>query len=125
MIQEGQVVLFTFPQTSQVPGKIRPALAVRRLPGPHDGWLRCMVSSQLRQEVPGVDEILRDSDPDFGETGLKRSSVIRITRLAVVAADILHGTIGTLSEERLTRIRIKLSDWIRGNCKSPDTASRD
>jgi mRNA interferase MazF len=47
MIREGQVVLFRFPQTNQTAGKLRPALIIRKVPGPHDDWLICMISSQL------------------------------------------------------------------------------
>jgi mRNA interferase MazF len=36
MIREGQVVLFRFPHTSQVAGKLRPALIIRKVPGPHE-----------------------------------------------------------------------------------------
>ncbi len=36
MMQEGQVVLFKFPQTDQTPGKYRPALVIRKLPGKYD-----------------------------------------------------------------------------------------
>ena len=39
MIQEGGIVLFRFPQTDQLPGKLRPALVLRQLPGPHNDWL--------------------------------------------------------------------------------------
>jgi mRNA interferase MazF len=36
MIDEGQIVLFKFPQTDQKIGKLRPALVLRRLPGQFD-----------------------------------------------------------------------------------------
>jgi hypothetical protein len=39
MIEEGQIVLFTFPQTDQRIGAVRSALLLRRLPRPHDDWL--------------------------------------------------------------------------------------
>ena len=51
MIHEYQVVLFRFPQTSQTKGKLRPALVIRKIPGPHEDWLICMISSRLSQEV--------------------------------------------------------------------------
>jgi mRNA interferase MazF len=86
VIHDGQIVLFAFPQTDQPTGKLRPALVLRRVPGFHDDWLICMISSQLRCELPDIDEVLRDTDSDFRATGLKVSSVVRITRLAVVAA---------------------------------------
>jgi len=114
MIQEGQITLFAFPQTDQAAGNLRPALVLRSLPGPHGDWLICMISSRLHHEVLELDEIIRDTDSDFAQTGLKTSSLIRVTRLAVVSADILHGAIGNLSEERLKRIQARLSNWILG-----------
>jgi mRNA interferase MazF len=58
MIAEGQIVLFKFPQTDQTVGKLRPALVLRRLPGQFDDWLICMISSQLHQQTPGLDEVI-------------------------------------------------------------------
>ena len=114
MIQEGQIVLFAFPQANQTTGKLRPALVLRACPGPHDDWLICMISTQLRHEIPGVDEIVRATGSDFAQTGLKVTSVIRTTRLAIVAAEILQGTIGTIANERLDRIRRCLAAWVSG-----------
>jgi mRNA interferase MazF len=112
VIQEGQIVLFTFPQTDQAPGTLRPALVLRRLPGTRDDWLICMISSQIHQKVAGFDEVINDSDSGFPQTGLKRSSLIRISRLAVVAGEVLHGSIGQLSRERLQAIRKRLALWL-------------
>ena len=112
MIRDGQIVLFTFPQTDQIAGKLRPALVLRRVPGLHDDWLVCMISSQLRHEVPDLDEVLRDTDIDFAATGLKQSSLVRTMRLAVIGSAVLHGTIGELSRDRLARVRSQLAEWI-------------
>jgi mRNA interferase MazF len=105
MIAEGQIVIFRFPQTDQTAGKLRPALAIRKLPGPYDDWLVCMVSSQLGRAVPDFDEIIAPGEPDFEPSGLKVPSVIRIGRLAVVEGSIFIGALGHLSTERLARIR--------------------
>jgi mRNA interferase MazF len=91
LIRDGQIVLFPFPYTDMAAGKLRPALVLRRLPGPHDDWLVCMISSQMRCAVQGVDEVVCGTDEDFPNTGLKLDSVIRTTRLAVVAAASLQG----------------------------------
>jgi len=114
VIKEGQIVLFAFPQTDQASGKLRPALVLRRCPGTHDDWLICMVSSQLRQANPGVDEIINPEDNDFPQTGLKLASVIRVTRIAVVASGILQGTIGFIADSRLEQIRRRAAGWIIG-----------
>ena len=114
MIRDGQIVLFAFPQTDQTAGKLRPAIGLRRVPGPHNDWLACMISSQLRHEVRGLDEVLRDTDVDFPATGLKQSSLIRTVRLAVVGAATFCGTIGEVSDDRLARVRSRLAEWILG-----------
>lgn len=71
-----------------------------------------MVSSQLRQEVSGFDEVIRDSDADFAQSGLKMASVLRISCLAVVEGAVLMGAVGEVSPERLRRIRARLARWI-------------
>ena len=114
MIQEGQITLFRFPQTDQTIGKLRPALVLRKLSGPYDDWLICMVSSQLSQKIPEFDGVVYENDPDFVQLGLKISSVIRVSRLAVVSKDILLGSIGNISDERLKLIKTRLSIWING-----------
>ena len=65
MIQEGQITLFRFPQTDLTVGKLRPALVLRKLPGPYDDWLICMISSQLSQKIPEFDVVVYENDPDF------------------------------------------------------------
>jgi len=114
MISEGQIVLFKFPQTDQTIGKLRPALVLRRMPGQHNDWLICMISSNLDQKIPDFDEIISPNDLDFRESGLKVPSLIRIGRLAVVDGDILIGKLGQIDTQRLLRIKQKLSRWIQG-----------
>ena len=115
MVLEGQIVLFAFPQTDQVAGKLRPALVLRALPGTHGDWLICMISSQLHHEVAHLDEVIRDSDPDFTQTGLKTTSLIRVTRIAVISADLFKGSIGKVDNRRLERIQNCLADWLRAS----------
>ena len=71
MKEAGQVVVFRFPQTDLEEGKLRPALLLGKLPGNYDDWLICMISSQTHQLIEGFDEIVKESDADFGESGLR------------------------------------------------------
>lgn len=112
MKEAGQVVVFRFPQTDLEEGKLRPALLLGKLPGEYDDWLICMMSSQTRQYIAGFDEIVQESDSDFGESGLKVASLIRVGRLAVVSGQILIGAIGQVSSERLSRVKKHLSAWL-------------
>jgi mRNA interferase MazF len=115
MKEAGQVVVFRFPQTDLEEGKLRPALLLGKLPGNYDDWLICMISSQTHQFIEGFDEIVKESDADFGESGLKVTSVIRVGRLAVVSGDILLGAIGRVSNERISKVKKHLSDWLSEN----------
>lgn len=112
MKHPGQIVLFRFPQTDLTQGKSRPALLVSKLPGQYDDWLICMISTQLRHYIQDFDEIIQTSDVDFSNSGLKKPSVIRVGRLAVIEGNILLGAIGEISSKRLQRIKRHLADWI-------------
>jgi len=111
-IKVGQIVIFRFPQTDLIIGKMRPALLLASLPSNQNDWLVCMISSQVHQAIPNIDNIIETTDADFSQTGLKTSSVIRLTRLAVVEETIFVGTIGEISKNRLAILKKQLSGWI-------------
>jgi mRNA interferase MazF len=77
-----------------------------------DDWLVCMVTSKIDQAETGFDEVIATADSDFTATGLKAPSVLRLSRLAVLDATLLVGSIGSIGNERLGRIRQRLSEWI-------------
>ena len=110
--QPGQIAVIEFPQTDLAQGKRRPVLLLAQPPGPHDDWWVCMFSTQLDHALPNFDEVVRPGDSDFAASGLRRESVIRVARVAVVAAPQLIGSLGAIAPERLTRIRHRLVDWL-------------
>ncbi len=112
MLREGHIVLFEFPNADQLKGKLRPALLIKRCPGPYSDWLICMISSQLRHNQPEIDEVVTQASSDFMQTGLKVSSVIRTTRLAVIKDNIIKGPIGSISSDRHKRICSHLAEWL-------------
>ncbi len=112
MKRPGQIVLFRFPQADLVEGKLRPALLLGQMPGPYDDWLICMISSQTHQHIVGFDELVEEGDVDYAVSGLKRTRLIRVGRLPVVAGDALLGAIGEISPGRLERIKKRLADWL-------------
>ncbi len=60
MKESGKIVLFKFPQTDQSDAKLRPALLIGKHPGLFNDWLICMISTQLRHYVEGIDQIIQD-----------------------------------------------------------------
>jgi mRNA interferase MazF len=72
MKEAGQVVLFRCPQTDMSAGKLRPALMLSKLPGDHDDWLICMISSQMHQFVKDFDEIILGTTGEIEKKRLHR-----------------------------------------------------
>lgn len=113
MKQAGQLVLTPFPYTDLSGAKLRPVLMLRQSPR-FDDWLVCMVSSRIDQAEADFDEVLRPGDDDFTASGLKAPSVLRLSRLAVLEGSLLVGSIGTIADARLERVRQRLAQWIVG-----------
>ncbi|MGC9522041.1 MAG: type II toxin-antitoxin system PemK/MazF family toxin [Anaerolineae bacterium] len=111
-MKPGDLVLIRFPRTDLRAGKLRPALIVAVTPGHYVDLLLALVSSRTYQAIAGFDEIIDPSDPDYTSSGLKVRSVIRLTRLATVESAVANARLGTISLERLQRIRAKLADWL-------------
>ncbi len=108
----GQIVLVEFPFTDLSHSKYRPVLLLRPASRRYADWVVCMISSRLHQVDPEIDEVLQPEDPDFGTSGLKVTSLIRLSRLAVIAESQMLGLLGTLSQQRLHQLRQRLGRWL-------------
>jgi mRNA interferase MazF len=73
MKQAGQIVVTPFPYTDLSGQKLRPVLLLRQASPRFDDWLACMVSSQLQQAEPGLDELVMPIDV-FCSTSLETPS---------------------------------------------------
>ncbi|MCX7668266.1 MAG: type II toxin-antitoxin system PemK/MazF family toxin [Atribacterota bacterium] len=113
-IRPGKIALLRFPQTDLKEHKLRPVLLITQVPGGYTDWLVAMISGQVTQAISELDEVIRKEDSDFSYSGLKKESVIRVTRLAVAEQSLFAGAIGEISPERLRRIRHRIARWILG-----------
>ena len=109
-MKEGDVVIVPLPQADGSV-KNRPAIILREMP-PFRDVLICGVSTQLRQAVKDFDEIIYQSDTDFGSSGLREDSLIRLGFLAVVPRSKIVGAIGSISQERHKRLLQRLSAYL-------------
>lgn len=108
MIRPDDVVLAALPQADGST-KLRPVLILSELPGRFDDHLVCGISSQMHQLVPEWDESIESTAPDFSESGLRLSSIVRLSFLAAVPANQISGGIGRIAPERLRRLLMRLS----------------
>ncbi|PZU97046.1 MAG: PemK family protein [Pseudanabaena sp.] len=111
-MKSGDIVLVRFPQADLKAGKLRPALVVAIAPSRHPDLLLALISSRIHQAIPNFDDIIDTSDDDYLVTGLKITSVIRLSRLATLESSIISARLGNISLDRLKRIKTRLIDWI-------------
>ena len=88
--------------------KLRPVVLLKELPGFGD-FLVCGVSSQLRQAIPEFDLVLEEGSDEFVETGLRVSSVVRLTFLAIVPVDLMMRRLGRIPDKVLVALQNRLA----------------
>lgn len=109
-MKSGDVALAALPQADgQI--KNRPVLLLKAMP-PHGDWLVCGISTQLQHYVAGFDEVIKQSDPDFTDSGIKSASLIRLGFLAVLPMHQLIGRIGAINDARIQRMLRNLSQHL-------------
>ncbi len=112
-MKESNVILTPLPQADgQI--KNRPAVILREMP-PFGDMLVCGISTQLRQEVKGFDEVILATDPDFEQSNLLAPSLIRLGFLAILPRTRILGAIGNISRDRHHRLLEALSKHLPQN----------
>ena len=86
-------------------------LLLKRVP-PYGDFLVCGVSSQVQQEVVGFDYVIGSGSPDFGGSGLKINSVVRLGFLAVLPEAYFVGKIGSVSDVTVAMLRQRLGEFL-------------
>ena len=109
-MQPGNIILINLPQ-SDGSYKLRPALILKLLPKYND-FLVCGISTQLHQSTQGFDEILDEHETYFPETGLRKTSLIRLAFLAIVSTEKISGSIGKIQPTMLKDLLQRLATFI-------------
>lgn len=88
--------------------KARPVIVLNTMP-PFSDLLVCAVSSKVKHECRGFDEVITPDDEDFGSSGLKVASLIRLGMVATIPQPAILGELGQISDIRLQRLRSRLA----------------
>ncbi|CAN5632119.1 hypothetical protein BH20VER1_BH20VER1_31060 [soil metagenome] len=114
-MKEGDVALTPLAQADGRT-KNRPVIVLREMP-PFGDLLVCGISTQLHQEVTGFDDTITPAHGDFGSSGLKAPSLIRLSFLAVLPRNSFIGAIGFISQDRRQRLLQRLSEFLSPRAK--------
>lgn len=101
-MKKGDIVLIPFPFTDLSGSKIRPVLIL--ISSLFDVTV-CFITAQLKFR-DRLDVMVTPSS----WTGLKRSSLIRVTKIATIDRGLVIGRLGTLSPPEISAVNSQLSE---------------
>ena len=107
-MKRGTIVLTPFPFTNLSGKKVRPAVVVSRSDRQGRDILLAFITGQQPSTLAPTDLLVEDSHPDFPQTGLKKSSVVKLDKLVTIETSILLGELGELSTTLLQEMDAKL-----------------
>ena len=116
-MKRGDIVLVRFPFTDLSSSKLRPAVVIAPENSCGDVIL-AFVSSVIR-DTQDTDFVLSESDKDFSKSGLKKTSVFKMGKIATLSKDIVYGKMGSVSprlQETLDE-KLRRALWLRDSSK--------
>ena len=120
-LESGAIVLINFPFTDLQSSKVRPALVLSAkgedviIVG-----IFSKVSEELRESWIKIDEF----NPAFHQTGLKRKSIIKTEKIAVVHQSLIRKKLGYLLPELMQRVKQILRKTLEIELKSSERCVR-
>ena len=101
-VEPGTVVLVNFPFTDLQSSKVRPAVVLAQK---GDDVIIVGIFSKVPAYLQDSWIIIDEGDPGFKQTGLKKASVIKIEKIAVVHQSLIRKELGRLSPEILQKVK--------------------
>ena len=102
IIQTGDVILVRFPFTDLTTGKLRPAVVLAN----HGSDLVIVgIFSSPSQPAKPTWIPITSQDSGFSQTGLKRASLIKGERVAVIEQSVVARRLGSLSASQLQHVK--------------------
>jgi mRNA interferase MazF len=106
---KGRVVLVPFPFDDMTASKVRPAVCLTDPIGPYRHIVVAFVSSQVPVDIVATDVLLNPPREDFGATGLRVASVLRLHRVVTLTTALIHRELGKLSQAWQQEVDQKLA----------------
>ncbi|MEI8130623.1 MAG: type II toxin-antitoxin system PemK/MazF family toxin [bacterium] len=111
MSKVGKIVLVPFPFTDLSGEKVRPALVLADDDKDAD-FLVCFITTVVsKKEKYGV--VISKEDIHFKKTGLKATSVIRVSKIATLDKKVALGEIGELDIKKIQQVRKALREYLQ------------
>ncbi|TAE60616.1 MAG: type II toxin-antitoxin system PemK/MazF family toxin [Nostocales cyanobacterium] len=100
-IKKGDVILAPFPFTDLSETKLRPAVVLWVSSTGSNNIVICFISSQNLTNLKPEEFLIRDSDLEFINTGLKVSSKVIVSRIVTIDKNLITRRLGNLGSEQM------------------------
>lgn len=90
---KGKVILIPVPYTDLTAAKLRPALVI--FEGRRD-LIVASITTTMFNIFPEWDVIIDAGDPEFHNTGLKVTSILKLTKISTISKDLAEGELGEI-----------------------------
>jgi mRNA interferase MazF len=107
-LHHGDVVLVPFPFADLTGQKVRPAVIVSANPQGSELLLAFITSVLTNRSPRGAEVDVIQSDPEFGITGLKVDSLIRLDKLVTLSRGVISRRLGTIGPATQTKAALGL-----------------
>ena len=103
--KRGEVWLVRFPFTDFTSSKLRPALVIAT----HgDDVIALGIFSRIPPTTVQTWVIIEDQHPEFSKTGLKKTSVLRAEKIAVIHESVLYKKLGVIPADIVSQVQVAL-----------------
>jgi len=103
------IVLTKFPFTDLSSTKRRPAVIISKVTDSEPDVIVSFISSVIPENPKETDYILETTHKDFNSTGLKKTSVFKMDKLATLEKSIFTGELGTISDDIYQELKTRLA----------------
>lgn len=105
---KNKIVLIPFPFDTLETTKVRPALCLTDAIGPYHHVILAFISSRIPDDLLDSDLLIDSNEEDFGITGLRVSSALRLHRLMTASTSLIKRELGILSPAMREKVISKL-----------------
>jgi len=102
---KGKIVLIPVPYTDLTAAKLRPALVI--FEGKQD-LIVAAITTTMYNMLPWLDVVIKMEDPEFSKTGLKATSVLKLTKISTVRKDLAEGELGEIDGDLRYEVNQKM-----------------
>jgi len=104
----GTIVLTLFPFTDLTSSKRRPAIIVSKYSRSKKDVIVAFISSVIQNKLSETDLLFNSKRMDFTNSGLKKSSIIKLDKLATLNKSLFVGELGVVDSNTLLEMDNKL-----------------